>query len=171
MSKDLRINNRIRVPEVKLIDENGEQLGVVPTPRALAMAQEKDLDLVEVSPTAVPPIAKIMDYGKYMYQKEKQEKKTQVRQKDQELKTIRIGFKTGDHDLKTKARKVDEFLKEGYPVRLELFLRGREKAMAHMGKEKVENFTTYISEPYVVQSPVKRSPRGWDMLVKKDKKK
>ncbi len=166
MLKHLRINNQIRVPEVQLIDDEGTQLGVKPILDALKLAHEKDLDLVEVGPQMKPPIAKIMDYGKYMYRKEKQEKGA-VKQKDQEMKTVRVGFKTGAHDLKFKSEQIDDFLKEGHPVRIELTLRGREKALAYMGKTKLETFLKLISEPYVIQGPPTRSPYGWLTVIRK----
>ena len=169
MQKSLRVNNQIRVPEVQLIDDKGNQLGVLPTFEALKMAKEKGLDLVEVGPQMKPPIAKIMDYGKYMYRKEKQEKGG-VKQKDQEVKTVRVGFKTGEHDLKFKSEQIDDFLKEGHPVKIELTLRGREKALAHMGKEKLTNFIKLISEPHVIQHSISRSPFGWIIFIRKDKK-
>ena len=115
----------------------------MPTFEALKLAHEKSLDLVEVGPQAKPPIAKIMDYGKYIYRKEKQEK-GQTKQKDQEMKTVRVGFKTGAHDLKFKSEQINEFLKEGHPVKVELTLRGREKSLAHMGREKLDIFLKLI---------------------------
>ncbi|OGN01046.1 MAG: translation initiation factor IF-3 [Candidatus Yanofskybacteria bacterium RIFCSPHIGHO2_02_FULL_41_29] len=168
MQKSLRVNNQIRIPEVQVIDDRGNQLGILPIFEALRLAREKSLDLVEVSPQTKPPIAKIMDYGKYMYRKEKQEK-GQIKQKDHETKTIRVGFKTGEHDLKFKSEQIDEFLKDGHPVKIELTLRGREKALAHLGRNKLDNFLKLISEPYAVQHPVSRSPFGWIIFIKKDK--
>ena len=168
MQKHLRVNNQIRVPEVQLIDDKGTQLGNVPILEALRLAKEKDLDLVEVGPQSIPPIAKIMDYGKYMYRKEKQEKVV-TKQKDQEIKTVRVGFKTGEHDLKFKSEQIDGFLKDGHPVRIELTLRGREKALAHMGKAKLETFLKIISEPHIIQGPPTRSPYGWLVIIRKEK--
>src|SRR3989338_11170857 len=170
MQKHLRVNNQIKIPEVQVIDEQGNQLGILPIFKALQLAYEKDLDLVEVGPQMKPPIAKIMDYGKYMYRKERQEKGG-TKQKDQEMKTVRVGFKTGQHDLKFKSEQIDKFLKEGRQVRIELTLRGREKAVAHMGREKLENFIKLISEPYVLMNPIGRSPYGWTIVIKKYKKK
>src|SRR3989344_646077 len=109
MQKHLRVNNQIRTPEVQVIDDKGQQLGVMTVSDALKLAHERSLDLVEVGPQTKPPIAKIMDYGKYIYRKEKQEK-GQSKQKDQEMKTVRVGFKTGAHDLKFKSEQIDEFL-------------------------------------------------------------
>lgn len=170
LEKRLRLNNQIRVPEVQVIDDQGKQLGIMPVFEALKLALAKNLDLVEVGPQMKPPIAKIMDYGKYMYRKERQEK-GQVKQKDQEMKTVRIGFKTGEHDLKFKSEQINEFLKDNHPVKIELTLRGREKALAHMGRAKLESFVKYISEPYAVQQEIKRSPFGWTTVIRKDKNK
>lgn len=152
-----------------MIGEAGEQLGVMPVSNALKLAQEQELDLVEVGPTAQPPIVKIMDYGKYMYQKERQEKKSGGKQKEQETKTVRVGFKTGAHDLAFKGKQVGEFLQEGNVVKIELTLRGREKALAHMGRTKLESFLKTITEPYVTQGEPKRSPYGWVIMIGKDK--
>lgn len=167
MLKRLRINNQIRVPEVQVIDEDGKQLGVMKTFDALKMAREKELDLAEVGPNMRPPIAKIMDYGKYIYRKERQEKKSGPKVKEQERKTIRVGFKTGVHDLEFKAKKAEEFLKEGHIVKLELTLRGREKALSQIGKERLANFIKFIKEEFTVQEDVKRSPFGWTITIKK----
>ncbi|OGM96311.1 MAG: translation initiation factor IF-3 [Candidatus Yanofskybacteria bacterium RIFCSPHIGHO2_02_FULL_38_22b] len=169
MQKQLRVNNYIRIPQVQVIDDKGQQLGVMPTFKALELAREKNLDLVEVGPQAQPPIAKIMDYGKYIYRKERQEK-GQTKQKDQEMKTVRVGFKTGVHDLKFKSEQIDEFLKEGHPVKIELTLRGREKALANMGRDKLDNFIKLISTPHLVQQGIKRSPFGWVIVIKREKK-
>ncbi len=170
MQKPFRVNNQIRVPDVSVIDDEGKQLGPMKTFDALNMAREKGLDLVEVGPNVQPPIVKIMDYGKYMYQKERQEKKAKTKQKDQETKTVRVGFKTGLHDLSFKAEKISEFLQEGHAVKVELTLRGREKALSHIGKEKLDNFLKMISEPHLINEPPKRSPFGWIVVIRRDKK-
>lgn len=162
----LRANNQIRLPEVQLIDDNGKPLGVVSISEALKLAHEKDLDLVEVGPSAKPPIAKIMDLGKYLYQKERQEKKSGKKQKDSELKTVRVGFKTGQHDMDFKARQIEKFLKEGHLVKIELTLRGREKALSEMGKEKLNKFLANLQADYILQDPMKRSPFGWFVVIR-----
>ncbi|MBX4189931.1 translation initiation factor IF-3 [Candidatus Parcubacteria bacterium] len=168
MPKPLRINNQIRVLELQVIDQEGKQLGTLKTAEALALAKEQDLDLVEVGPNVQPPIAKIMDYGKYMYRKERQEKKSGAHKKtEQDRKTLRVGFKTGIHDVEVRVRQADEFLKEGDIVKVELTLRGREKALAEMGRKKLENFLTLLHEPFTVQEPIKRSPFGWIVTIKK----
>lgn len=171
MQKALRVNNQIRVLDVTVIDDKGNQLGIIKTFDALNLAKERGLDLVEVGPNVQPPIAKIMDYGKYMYQKERQEKKAKTKQKEQETKTVRVGFKTGVHDLTFKSEKISEFLREGNVVKVELTLRGREKALSHMGKEKLDAFLKMIAEPYLINEPPKRSPFGWLVMIRKDTKK
>ena len=165
--KRLRINNQIKAVEVQVIDELGKQLGPMKTFDALKLAREKDLDLAEVGPNMQPPIAKIMDYGKYIYRKERQEKKSGPKQKEQERKTVRVGFKTGIHDLEFKAKQIGEFLNEGNIVKIELTLRGREKALAQLGREKLNNFIKFIKEEYTVQEIIKRSPFGWTTTIKK----
>jgi translation initiation factor IF-3 len=168
--KALRTNNQIRTPQVQVIGEKGEQIGVMQILDALKLAREQDLDLVEVGPQAQPPICKIMDYGKYMYQKAKQEKKSGPKQKEQETKTVRVGFKTGAHDIAFKAKKAMEFLNEGHIVKVELTLRGREKGLAEMGKQKLSAFLLNITEPFVTQGDARRSPYGWVIMIQKDKK-
>lgn len=164
VQKQLNANNRIRSSQLQVIDEEGNQLGVMTTIEALRLAKERDLDLVEVSPQMQPPIAKIMDYGKYMYRKERQEKKT--RQKVQERKTVRVGFKTGTHDLDFKAKQITEFLNDGHIVKIELTLRGREKALAHMGRQKLEQFLTKLGQ-FSPQEGIKKSPFGWTIIIKR----
>jgi translation initiation factor IF-3 len=169
--KHLRLNNQIRALQVQVIDAEGKQLGTMSIQDALSTAREQELDLVEVGPNAVPPITKIMDYGKYIYQKERQEKKSGGTKKTrQELKTVRVGFKTGAHDMAFKAAKALEFLEEGNIVKLELTLRGREKALAPMGKQKLEQFLSNITIPYTIQEQIKRGPYGWVITIKKDTK-
>lgn len=169
--KRLRLNNQIREPQIQVIDFDGKQLGTMPTYEALKLAGERGLDLVEVGPSAKPPIVKIMDYGKYMYQKEKRERESKsVKSPAQEVKTVKIGFKTGAHDLSVRANQVNKFLQKGHRVRIELALRGREKSMADLGKTKLEEFLKTISEPHIVEEVIKRSPIGLGTFIKPEKK-
>lgn len=169
--KRLRMNHQIREPQVQVIDSDGKQLGVLPTHEALRLAGEQELDLVEVGPMAKPPLAKIMDYGKYMYQKEKKERGQKTgKSTSQEVKTVKIGFRTEGHDMAISAGKADKFLQKGYRVRLELTLRGREKEMADLGRKKLSDFSKLISGPYLVDDPIKRFPGGVGMLIRPDKK-
>lgn len=167
MLKKTFVNNQIRASQVTVIDDQGKQLGVMALAEALRIARERDLDLVEVGPNASPPITKIMDYGKYVYQQEKNEKKSAGKVKGGDLKTVRVGFKTGPHDLQFRVKQVTGFLNEGHRVKIELTLRGREKALADMGKRKLESFLQMITEPYKVQEEIKRSPFGWTVGIKK----
>ncbi|HVZ11325.1 MAG TPA: translation initiation factor IF-3 [Candidatus Paceibacterota bacterium] len=170
MVKQLRINNQIRAAQVSVIAPDGKQLGTMPLQEALVRAKEHDLDLVEVGPNVQPPITKIMDYGKYIYQKERQEKKSGGAKKQrQEQKTVRVGFKTGIHDLAFKAQQVSEFLKDGSVVKVELTLRGREKGVAHIGRQKLEQFLSTIPDEYTVQQPPQRGPYGWIVMISKKK--
>lgn len=154
---------------MQVIDSDGKQLGVMKTLDALRLARDRDLDLVEVAPTAQPPIAKIMDYGKYMYAKAKEEK-ARPKVKAQQTKAVRVGFKTGIHDLLFKAKKADEFLADGNWVKVELTLRGREKAFPERGLAQLEEFLTHVKTPVVRQSHPQRGPYGWILVIQKDKK-
>lgn len=126
------MNERIRVPEVRVIDEKGENLGVLTTDKAIAAAKERGLDLVEVAPQANPPVCKIVDFGKYYYQQEKRERKQQHRSK---LKEVKFTIKIGEHDFQTKLGRVREFLLHGDMVRISIFFRGREIIHASKGHE------------------------------------
>ncbi len=169
--KRLRINHQIRVPEVQVIDVDGKALGVMPTHEALRIANEKGLDLVEVSPTTKPPLVKILDYGKYMYQKEKRERGQKGgKSTSQEVKTVRIGFRTDVHDIGIRAGQIDKFLQKGYRVRVEMKLRGREREMADLARKKLEEFIKVISQPYIVDDQIKRFPGGMGTLIRPDKK-
>jgi translation initiation factor IF-3 len=168
-TRQLRANNQIRIPQVQVIDQDGKQLGVMNTFDALRLAKSHDLDLVEVGSQAQPPIAKIMDYGKYMYTKSKEEK-ARPKIKEQLTKAVRVGFKTGEHDLEFKAKKADEFLNEGHIVKIELTLRGREKAFAERGRESLLKFLQRLTVPVIVQREPQRGPYGWVIMLQKDKK-
>ena len=167
--RELRVNNQIRIPEVQVIAHDGKQLGVMKTFDALRLARDQHLDLVEVGPQAAPPITKIMDYGKYQYQKSKEEK-ARPKVKETKTKAVRVGFKTGEHDLQFIAKKADQFLSEGHWVKVELTLRGREKAFAERGRSQLEQFLTRISVPFVRTREPMRGPYGWVIVIQRDKK-
>jgi len=134
-TKDLRINDMIRVREVRLIDDEGNQLGVVPTLKALEMADDKGLDLVEIAPNANPPVCKFLDYGKYKFELEKKNRENKKKQKLQELKEIRMQPKIDDHDLEFKTRHVRDFLDKGAKVKVTIRFRGRELAHTERGRD------------------------------------
>ncbi len=127
------MNHQIRAQQLRVIDEDGQQLGVLTKREALELAAERELDLVEISPNADIPVAKIVDWGKYNYQKTKQLQKQKRNSKVSELKQMRFGLKIGDHDLDVKLKKVTGFLEEGHKVKITIFYRGREMAHKDIG--------------------------------------
>ena len=152
---------------MRLIDETGNQIGVVSTSQALQMAQEKGLDLIEVASKTDPPVCKIADFGKFQYQKEKQARQQKIHQKKTGLKGIRIGLNTAKHDLELKVNQAENFLKKGYKVRIEIILRGREKAFGNNARHKIENFKSLLSQGVVVEQAIVRQPRGFSMIIGK----
>lgn len=130
---------------MRLIGQEGEQLGVMPTERAKERAREEGVDLVEVSPQARPPVCKLMDYGKFLYQQKKQAQKAKKAGKQNEMKFIRISPRIGEHDLETKARRADEFLEKKHVVKLELRFRGREIVHPEVAEGKIGNFVELLS--------------------------
>jgi translation initiation factor IF-3 len=151
IARDLRVNEMIRIREVRVIDEDGQQLGVMPTSRALALAQEKGLDLVEVAPTAVPPVCRILDYGQYKYELNKRERETKKRQKSHEMKEIRVAVKIDTHDLQTKARRAAEFLDGGDRVKITVRFRGREISHANLGRDLLVRTAETLAEHGTVE--------------------
>ena len=168
-TKKPRANLQIKAPQLRVINEEGEQLGVMDTSAALKLANEKGLDLIEISPNAKPPVGKIVDFGKYLYQQEKSGKKKQKKSANQETKIVRIGLKTGQHDLQVKSALVDKFLEKNNKVRIEIFLRGREKAFRPLAKEKLNSFMSYVSFPHIVEDIVKPTPTGFSTMVRPGK--
>jgi len=145
-SKNLRINKNIRVREVRLIDDEGGQKGIVPTEEALKIAGEAGLDLVEVSPNANPPVCKLLDYGKFKFEQEKKSKESKKKQKAVRLKEIRMQPKIDKHDLQFKTKHIDEFLKEGNKVKVTVRFRGRELAHKELGKDVLDRILDLLGE-------------------------
>ncbi|MBU1102744.1 translation initiation factor IF-3 [Patescibacteria group bacterium] len=150
-----------------MIDEKGQQMGVMPLGQALTLARERGLDLIEVAAKTVPPVCKIGDFGKFQYQKEKQSRGHKPHRV--EIKGIRLGFNIAKHDIEMKALQAQKFLGKGDRVRVEIVLRGREKAFAHLAKEKLEEFKNYFKIPITVDQPVTRQPRGFYLMISKGK--
>ena len=150
-----RLNGEIRAPRLRVIDEDGKQLGVLEKAEALSLAEEKGLDLVEISVDSDPPIAKITDWGKYNYKKTKQLQKNRKASKTAELKQIRFGLKIGDHDLQIKLGHANKFLEEGHKVKFTLMYRGREQAHREIGFKLAERVIEQFGDKIVVdQQPV-----------------
>jgi translation initiation factor IF-3 len=161
------INNRIRASKVRLIDAGGEQKGVVSIEEALRLSQERNLDLIQVTEKLDPPVCKIMDYGKYLYNQEKKQKKNK---KTSVLKIVRIGFNISSHDLETKAKQVEKFLTKGDMVKIEMRLRGREKALKGHAEEKINEFLEIIKEriPFRSEKGLQKRGGNLSMIILKD---
>lgn len=150
---------------MRVIDQEGKNLGVLPTPEALRLAHEAGLDLIEISPTANPPVAKIMDRGKYFYEQEKKRRQAAKKQKDVEIKSVRIGIGTSLHDLEIRAKQADEFLKSGDKIKVDLFLRGREKYLdKKFLEDRIERFLAIIPSEFEKEQ-VKKGPRGLTLTI------
>jgi len=161
----LRINDGIRVPVVFVIDDEGKQLGEMSTLDAMALARERMLDLVEVSPKAQPPVCRIMDYGKHLYQQSKQLRLAKAKQKKVEIKGVRLGLRTDTHDVEFKRAQSEKFLKQGDKVKIDIVLRGREKAHQDLARKNLQDFITGITVPYKIEDPIKRFPGGFNVII------
>ena len=169
MAEKVRINQEIRVPELRVIGENGENYGVISLEEALKHAREAELDLIEISPKAKPPVAKIMDYGKFQYTQRKKEREIKAKSHVTETKNIQIKIGTSEHDLALKSKRTSEWLADGHRVKIDLFLRGRYKYMEFAFlKERLERFMGRITEGYKVADPIKKSPKGLSVTVERD---
>lgn len=169
--KDLRINEQIRVREVRLIGENGEQKGIVPTQEALRMAQELGLDLVEVAPQANPPVCKILNYGKFKFENEKKIRDSKKKQKQLKVKEIRMQPKIDEHDLDFKSKHIREFLAEGNKVKVTVRFRGRELAHTELGLDVLKDVLQRIEGDYVMDKPPAMEGRFMSMVLSPKSKK
>lgn len=151
ISKENKINEEIRDRELRVIDNEGNMLGVMSRDEALALAEEKKLDLVNISPNANPPVCKILDYGKYRYEIQKREKEAKKKQKTFQVKEIRLSTFIEDHDIQVKAKTACKFLKEGDKVKVSLRFRGRENANTARGRDVMNKFAEVCSEVSVVE--------------------
>ena len=170
-SKQTQINEEIRASEVRLINENGEMVGSVSIDAALRQAEAADLDLVNISPNAVPPVCKILDYGKYRYEQQKKEKTAKKNQHVTEIKEIRLSASIEDHDVQVKARTAMKFLQDGDKVKVSLRFRGRERDYTQLGFDAMAKFADMVSEYGVIEKPAKMEGRRMNMLKKKKKDK
>ncbi len=159
------INEAIKASEVRVIDTDGTQLGVMSLKEALAISVKKDLDLVNIAPNAVPPVCKVMDFGKYRFEQAKREKEAKKNQKVVEVKEIRLGLSIDTHDFETKANHAIRFLKDGDKVKVSIRFRGREFGHPEIGKEIMERFAEYCSEVASVEKPAKMEGRNMLMFL------
>ena len=165
ISKEALINEEIRAKEVRLIDANGEQQGVVSIQEALQKAAEANLDLVNISPNAAPPVCRIMDYGKYRYDQQKKEKDAKKKQKTMEVKEIRLGIFTEEHDLETKAVLAAKFLAGGDKVKVRMRFRGREMGYVDKGKENMLKFFDVVKENGHIEKNPLLEGRNMTMVI------
>jgi translation initiation factor IF-3 len=169
--KDLRINEQIRVREVRLIRDEGEQQGILSTLEALELAKSAGLDLVEVAPQANPPVVKIMDYGKFKFENEKKVRDSKKKQKLLKLKEIRMQPKIDEHDLDFKSKHVREFLGEGNKVKVTVRFRGRELAHTELGLDVLKDVLARLEGEYVMDKPPAMEGRFMSMVLSPKAKK
>ncbi len=164
-----RANDRITVPEVRVIDDAGAHLGVMPTAEAIALAQERGLDLVEISPKDVPPICKFLNYGQFKYEQEKKDRLQKAHAKKVEVKGVRLSLRIGTHDMEIRKKQAMEFLEDGDKVQVELILRGREKAHAPLAEKVMYGFVELIKQdvPVRIEQPVSKQGGRMTLLVAK----
>ena len=168
MITKVRVNHQIKAPELRVIDDAGGNLGVISLKEALEKAMAAGLDLIEISPNAVPPVAKIMDYGKFQYGENKKQKVAKSKAHVVEVKTIQVKVGTGEHDLELKARKASEWLKEGHRIKVDLFLPGRTKYMdINFLKERMGRVLRLITEEYKVAEPPQKSLKGLTAIIER----
>jgi len=160
-----RINHNIKVREVRLIDPDGTQIGIVPTYKALAISDDFGLDLVEISPNAKPPVCKIMDYGRYKYEMTKKKQEAKKKQSSFQVKEIKVRPKTGDHDLQTKIGHIRKFIGNKDKVKVTVIFRGREITLAQMGREVLKKVLDDVEEIVVVEQYPKFEGRTMVMLL------
>jgi translation initiation factor IF-3 len=163
-----RINHAIRATELRVVGPEGENLGLLPLADALKAAESFNLDLIEISPNATPPVAKIMDYGKFRYQAGRKASEMKAKSHVTETKSVQVKIGTGDHDQQLKARRAAEWLEEGHRVKVDLFLWGRYKYMEQgFLKERLERFLKIIPTEYKIADEIKRSPKGFSITLER----
>ena len=160
-----RVNERIRIREVRLIDDEGNQVGIIATRDALEMARQKGLDLVEVAPNAVPPVCRLMDYGKFRYEQSRKERDSRKNQHVVELKEVRIRPKIDDHDLETKGRQASKFLDHGDKVKLTVLFRGREMAHPDIGKGLLDQLIELLKPHGTVEQTPRLEGRAMTAIM------
>lgn len=158
----------IRAKELRVIGAKGENLGVISLKQALEAANEAESDLIEISPTANPPVAKIMDYGKFQYDQKKKQKAAKAKAHNTEVKSVQVKLATDENDLNIKAKRASKWLKDGHRVKVELFLPGRAKYLdKDFLKERLNRILKLISEEYKIADEAKKSPKGLTMIIEK----
>jgi len=163
------VNERIREPELRVITDDGEHLGIMKTPDAMQAARQRGLDLVVVQPKAEPPVAKIIDFGKYKYEKEKEARQQKAGAKTVEVKGVRLSPRIGQHDMDVRKEQAKRFLEKGDKVKVEIILRGREKRFGDVGAQVIQTFISQLNEemPVKIEQPVQRQGGQLTSIVAK----
>ena len=164
-SKNTRINDMIRAQSVRVIDENGEQKGILPTVEAIRLARERGLDLVEISPGADPPVCKILDFGKFRFEQGKKQRESKKKQKQVKLKEMRMQPKIDEHDLSFKVKHIREFLADGSKVKVTVRFRGREMAHKELGRNVLDRVLERLEDAFVLESPPKMEGRFMSLMI------
>ncbi len=170
LERKTRINNQIRVPQVRVVDENGENLGILATAEALAIAEERGFDLVEISPKVNPPITKFLDFGSYQYKKDKLMQKQKSGIRKSETKGIRLSTRIGEHDILVRLKQAEKFLAKGDKLKIELVLKGRERQHPELARDMINNFIKRVEEimEVVIDQPLtKQGGKFFVTLYKK----
>lgn len=163
-----RVNKQIRAKELRVIGPEGENFGVLPIEDALTKAEGLGFDLIEISPNAVPPIGKIMDFGKYQYLEQKKQREVKAKSHTTETKSVQVKIGTGDHDMALKAKRSAEWLAEGHRVKVDLFLWGRYKYMEfNFLKERLERFLKLIPADFKIADPIAKGPKGLTCVIER----
>lgn len=165
INKNFPVNEEIRDREIRVISNEGEQLGILATKEALRIAEEKDLDLVLISPNAKPPVCKIMDLGKFIYEQSKKEKEAKKKQKVVGIKEIRVSPTIEEHDIGIKANNAKKFLIDGDKVKITVRFRGREADYSHIGRRILDNFNSKLEDVCIVERPAKLEGRNMTMIL------
>lgn len=166
ISKHTRLNEAIQAPQLRVTDADGNQLGVMDRSEALRMARDQELDLVEIAPDAKPPVVKIIDWGKYNYQRTKQQQRNRRSVKVQDIKQIRLGLKIGEHDMQVKLNRANKFLDAGHKVKITLFFRGREMAHKDIGFKLADTIIQQFGDTAVVESQPQLAGKQLSFVVR-----
>lgn len=166
INTSIRINESIRASQLRVISASGEQLGIMSRQEALKAAEEAGVDLVEISPNADPPVVKVVDWGKYQYQKMKEQQKNRKSSKASELKQMRLGLKIGANDLEIKLRKIREFLTAGHKVKILIFFRGREMAHKELGYEMMDRIIGLLEDEAIVEQKPQMAGRNLSIAIR-----
>lgn len=165
INKNYSINQEIREKELRVVGSDGEQLGIISSAEALKIAEEKDLDLVMISPNAKPPVCKIMDFGKFIYEQSKKEKEAKKNQKVVSIKEVRVSLTIEEHDIDIKAKNARKFLLDGDKVKITVRFRGREMELGHIGQRILDNFAAKLEDVCLIEKRPKREGRNMTMVL------